>query len=175
MIAAITAMLGVSALTALLAYMVKPVLDDVFFAKRENMLSLLPPLIVILYLLKGFLSYTHNFQMSYIGNATVTRLRDELFAALQRQPLSFFDGEATGVLMSRLTYDVNLLQDAVTRVVPSFFKDTFTVIGLSAVIVYRAWRLALIAMVVFPLAVLIIVHLGKRVRRMSHASQGATA
>ncbi len=175
MIAAIAAMLGVSALTALLAYMVKPVLDDIFFAKRENMLYLLSLLVVVLYLVKGFLSYTHNYQMSYIGNATVTRLRDELFASIQRQPLSFFDGEATGVLMSRLTYDVNLLQDAVTRVVTSFFKDTFTVIGLSAVIFYREWRLALMAMVVFPLAVLIIVYLGKRVRRISHATQVANA
>jgi ATP-binding cassette, subfamily B, bacterial MsbA len=175
MSAAILAMLGVSAITALLAYMVKPVLDDVFFAKRESMLYLLPPLVVILYLVKGFLSYTHNYQMSYIGNATVTRLRDELFESIQRQPLSFFDGEATGVLMSRLTYDVNLLQDAVTRVVTSFFKDSFTVIGLTAVIFYREWRLALMAMVVFPLAVLIIVQLGKRMRRMSHKTQVANA
>jgi subfamily B ATP-binding cassette protein MsbA len=175
MTAAIAAMLGVSALTALLAYMVKPVLDDVFFAKRESMLYLLPPLVVVLYLVKGFLSYTHNFQMSYIGNATVTRLRDELFASIQRQSLSFFDGEATGVLMSRLTYDVNLLQDAVTRVVTSFFKDSFTVIGLTAVIFYREWRLALLAMVVFPVAVLIIVNLGKRMRRISHKTQVANA
>jgi len=175
MIAAIAAMLGVSGLTALLAYMVKPVLDDVFFAKQANMLLPLAGIVVVLYLVKGFLSYTHNFQMSYIGNATVTRLRDELFASIQRQPLSFFDGEATGVLMSRLTYDVNLLQDAVTRVVTSFFKDTFTVIGLTAVIFYQEWRLALMSMVVFPLAVLIIVHLGKRVRRISQATQVANA
>jgi subfamily B ATP-binding cassette protein MsbA len=175
MIAAIAAMLGVSALTALLAYLVKPVLDDVFFGKRETMLYLLPPLVVFTYLVKGFLSYTHNYQMSYIGNATVTRLRDELFASIQTQPLSFFDGEATGVLMSRLTYDVNLLQDAVTRVVTSFFKDSFTVIGLTVVIFYREWRLALLAMVVFPLAVLMIIHLGKRIRRISHKTQVANA
>ena len=124
----------------------------------------------------GLLSYTHHYQMSYIGNVTVTRLRDELFASIQRQPLSFFDGEAEpGCSWSRLTYDVNLLQDAVTRVVTSFFKDTFTVIGLTAVIFYQQWRLALMAMVVFPLAVLIIVHLGKRVRRISHATQVANA
>ncbi len=175
MTAAIAAMLGVSGLTALLAYMVKPVLDDIFFAKRANMLVPLAVLVVVLYLVKGFMSYTHNYQMSYIGNATVTRLRDELFASLQRQPLSFFDGEATGVLMSRLTYDVNLLQDAVTRVVTSFFKDTFTVIGLTVVIFYQEWRLALMSMVVFPLAVLMIVHLGKRVRRISQATQVANA
>ncbi len=172
---AIGAMLGVSAITALLAYLVKPVLDDVFFGRKEQMLYLLPPLIVFLYLVKGALAYTHNYQMSYIGNHTVTRLRDQLFEALQHQPLSFFDREATGVLMSRLTFDVNLLQDAATRVVTSFFKDTFTVVGLTVVIFYREWRLALLAMVVFPLAVLIIVHLGKRLRRISHATQVANA
>jgi subfamily B ATP-binding cassette protein MsbA len=175
MAAAITAMLGVSALTAFLAYLVKPVLDDVFFGQKEHMLYLLPPLIVALYALKGVMSYTHNYQMSYIGNATVTTLRDQLFAAIQRQPLSFFDGEATGVLMARLTYDVNLLQDAVTRVVTSFFKDTFTVMGLTAVIFYREWRLALLAMAVFPLAVALIVWLGKRTRRVSHQTQVANA
>jgi subfamily B ATP-binding cassette protein MsbA len=175
MSAAVLAMLGVSAITALLAYLVKPVLDDVFFGKKEHMLYLLPPLIVLLYLIKGCLSYTHNYQMSYVGNSIVTRMRDQLFAALQRQPLAFFDGEATGVLMSRLTYDVNLLQDAVTRAITSFFKDSFTVFGLAAVIFYREWRLALLAMAVFPLAVLLIVHLGRRIRRISHQSQVANS
>ncbi len=175
MTAAIVAMLGVSGLTALLAYLVKPVLDDVFFGQKENMLYLLPPLIVFLYALKGVMSYTHNYQMSYIGNATVTTLRDQLFASIQRQPLTFFDGEATGTLMSRLTYDVNLLQDAVTRVVTSFFKDSFTVLGLSAVIFYREWRLALLAMAVFPLAVFLILWLGKRTRRVSHQTQVSNA
>ena len=169
--AAIIAMLAVSGITVLLAYLVKPVLDDVFFGRKEQMLYLLPPVIVLLYALKGFLSYTDNYQMSYIGNATVTTLRDQLFASLMRQPLSFFDGEATGTLMSRLTYDVNLLQDAMTRVVTSTFQDSFTVLGLSAVIFYRDWRLALLAMAVFPLAVLLILWLGKRIRGVSHDTQ----
>src|SRR3989304_9694506 len=73
---AVLAMLGVSRLTVFLAYLVKPVLDDVFFGKKEHMLYLLPPLVVLLYLAKGALSYTHNYQMSYVGNAIVTRLRD---------------------------------------------------------------------------------------------------
>ena len=175
MIGAIGAMVGVSGITALLAFLVKPVLDDIFFAKRLNMLYLLPPLVVLIYFVKGILSYTNNYQMSYIGNATVCRMRDQLFSSLQRQPLSFFDGEATGVLMSRLTYDVNLLQNAVTQVVTSFFRDSLTVLGLSAVIFYREWRLALLAILVFPLATFFIVRLGQRMRRISHKTQVANA
>ena len=172
---AILAMLGVSGLTALLAYMVKPVLDEVFLARHLRMLYLLPPLVVLLYLAKGALAYFHHYQMSYIGISTITRLRDELFASLERQSLAFFDRQATGDLMARLTYDVSLLQDSVTRVVTSFFKDSFTVVGLTAVIFFREWRLALLAMVVFPVAVLIIVQFGRRLRRISLKNQEANA
>ena len=175
MIGAIAAMVGVSAITAFLAFLVKPVLDDIFFAKRLHMLYFLPPLVVLIYFIKGLLSYINNYEMSYIGNATVSRMRDQLFAALQRQPLSFFDGEATGVLMSRLTYDVNLLQNAVTQVVTSFFRDSLTVVGLTAVIFYREWRLALLAILVFPMALYVIVRLGQRMRRISHKTQVANA
>jgi len=174
-VAAMLAMLLVAGITALLAYLVKPVLDDIFFAKRMHMLYLLPPLVVILYLIKGAMAYTHQYQMSYIGNGTVNRLRDELFAHLQRQPLSFFDSQPTGELMSRLAYDVDLLQRSVTGVVTGFFKDSFTVIGLTAVIFYREWRLALMAVVVFPLAVLVILRVGRRLRRIATKTQVSMA
>jgi subfamily B ATP-binding cassette protein MsbA len=172
---AVIAMLGVSGITALLAYLVKPVLDNVFFARQVKMLYLLPPLIIFLYLIKGALAYIHQYLMSFIGNGIINRMRDELFGSLQRQPLAFFDSHATGDLMSRLTYDVNLLQTSVTRVVTSFFKDSFTVAGLAGVIFYREWRLALLAIVVFPLALFSIIGFGRRLRRISHRSQVANA
>jgi subfamily B ATP-binding cassette protein MsbA len=174
-VVATAAMLMVSGITALLAYLVKPVLDDIFFAKRVNMLYLLPPLVVILYFIKGVMTYTHQYQMSFIGNGTVNQLRNELFEHIQRQPLSFFDRQPTGELMSRIAYDVNMLQDAVTRVVTGFFKDAFTAIGLTIIIFTREWRLALMAVVVFPLAVLVIVRVGKRLRRISIKTQESMA
>ncbi|MBW1991539.1 MAG: ABC transporter permease, partial [Deltaproteobacteria bacterium] len=172
---AVVAMLGVSGITALLAYLVKPVLDEVFFAKNLHMLYILPGLVVLLYALKGGLGFLHNYQMSYIGLSTTNRLRNELFQHLQRQPHSFFDGQATGALMSRLNYDVNLLQNAVAKVVTSLFKDIFTVIGLLAVIFYREWRLAILATAVLPFTAYIIVRLGRRIRKLSTATQMSAA
>lgn len=172
---AVLAMLGVSGITALLAYLVKPVLDDVFFGKNLTMLYVLPPLVVLLYAVKGALTFTHNYQMSYIGVSTTTRLRDELFQHLQRQPHAFFDRQSTGALMSRMNYDVFLLQDAVARVVTSLVKDTFTVVGLIGVIFYREWRLAILATMVLPLTALIIVRIGRRLRRLSTATQESMA
>jgi subfamily B ATP-binding cassette protein MsbA len=174
-VVAILAMLGVSGLTALLAYLVKPVLDDVFFGKNLSMLYILPPLVVALYAVKGGLTFLHHYQMNYIGLSTTNLLRNELFRHLQRQPHAFFDGQATGVLMSRMNYDVNLLQNSVANVVTSFFKDTFTVIGLLGVIFYREWRLAILATAVLPLTALIIVRIGRRIRRLSTATQVSAA
>ncbi len=174
-VVAALAMLGVSGITALLAYLVKPVLDDVFFGKNLTMLYILPPLVVLLYAVKGALTFTHNYQMSYIGVSTTTRLRDELFQHLQRQPHSFYDRQATGALMSRMNYDVFLLQDSVAKVVTSLVKDSFTVVGLIGVIFYREWRLALLATAVLPLTALIIVRIGRRLRRLSTATQVSMA
>ena len=165
------AMLLVSGITALLAYLVKPFLDDVFFKKNLRMLYVLPPLLVALYAAKGSLSFFHTYQMHYIGLRIVTRLRDQLFRHLQRQPHAFFDQEATGVLMSRVVYDVLLLQDSVSRVITSFFKDSFTLIGLTAVIFYQDWQLALIALLIFPPAAYIIVRFGQRLRGLARESQ----
>ena len=169
------AMLLVSGITALLAYLVKPVLDDVFFGKRVAMLYLLPPLVVILYFVKGVMTYTHQYQMSYIGNGIINRLRNELFSHMQSQSLSFFDHQPSGELVSRIAYDVNLLQRSVTGVVTGFFKDLFTALGLAVIIFYREWRLALMAIVAFPLAAIVIVRVGKRLRRISLKAQEAMA
>jgi len=172
---AILAMLVVSALTALLAYLVKPFLDEVFFAKNLRMLYLLPWLVVLLYFFKESLTFFQHYQMQFIGQSTVTRLRDELFSHLQRQSLSFFDHQATGVLISRVINDVLVLQETVTRVVTSSVRDIFTIIGLTAVIFYQEWRLALMAMVVMPLAAAFIISFGKRLRGITTESQKAMA
>ncbi|MGQ9688846.1 MAG: lipid A export permease/ATP-binding protein MsbA [Desulfobaccales bacterium] len=169
------AMVLISGLTALLAYLVKPFLDDVFFQKNLYMLYVLPPLLVALYAAKGGLSVLHTYQMHYIGLGIITRMRDELFRHLLRQPHAFFDREATGVLMSRVVYDVLLLQDSVAKVVTSFLKDTFTLVGLTGVIFYQNWQLAALAVLVFPLASYLIMRFGRRLRRLSRESQQTVA
>lgn len=170
-IIAMLAMLGVSGITALIAFLIKPALDDIFFAKRVEMLYILPPLVVLLYFLKGFFFYTHEYMMNYVGGMIITQLRDALYRQYMALPQLFFDRTATGLLISRVTYDVNILQSSVSTVITNLLKDIFTIIGLVGVIFYREWRLALIAMVVFPVAVLPIIKFGKRLRRISTHSQ----
>jgi ATP-binding cassette, subfamily B, bacterial MsbA len=168
---AVIAMLSVSGLTAALAYLVKPVLDEVFFAKNLRMLYFLPPLVVVLYVAQGLLSFLYQYQMNYIGLHAVSRIREELFDHLQRQPLAFFDQQATGVLMGRSLYDVMVLQESIARVVTSLLGDSFTLVALSVVIFYRQWQMALIALAFLPVLAFFTIRFGRHLRRLSGESQ----
>ena len=175
LLAAMFCMLVVAGITSLMAFMVKPVLDDIFFQKKISTLSLLPPFIILLYIVKGFFAYGQSYLMSFVGEKVVANLREGLYAHLQKLSLSYFDRTATGLLMSRIINDVNLIQGAVSNSVTGFLKDSFTIVGLIGVIFYRDWRLAILAMLVLPIAVLPIVKFGKKLRKISTQSQKTMA
>jgi subfamily B ATP-binding cassette protein MsbA len=171
LILAMLCMVMVAAITALMAFLVKPVLDDIFFKKNLAKLTILPPLVIVLYVLKGFFSYGHTYLMSFVGQKIVAELRVMLYTHIQSLAQRFFDLTPTGILMSRITNDVNLIQGAVSSAVTGILKDAFTVVGLVVVIFYRDWQLALMAMLVFPIAVIPIVKFGRKLRKISTQSQ----
>jgi ATP-binding cassette, subfamily B, bacterial MsbA len=172
---AMVCMLFVSAATSGSAFLVKPVLDDVFFKKDLVMLKLIPLAIIGIFLLKGVFDYGQAFLMSYVGQRIIADLREKIYNHIQSLSLSFFTRNPTGVLMSRILNDVNMIQGAVTDAVTGLLKDCFTLIGLVAVIFYRDWFLASVALVVFPVAVYPMVKFGKKLRSYSTRSQSAMA
>lgn len=164
-------MLVVGASTAILAALVKPVLDDFFIKQDARMLTLIPAAILAIYFIKMICSYGQTVIMSLIGQRVVTDLRNELYNHIQRQSLAFFTNHPTGTLMSRITNDVNLIQGAVSEAVTSLFKDSFTIIGLIILIFYRDWKLAIIAMFVFPLTIYPIAKFGTMMRNVATRTQ----
>lgn len=132
---------------------------------------LIPIAIVVIYFLKGACSYGQTILMSYIGQRVITDLRAELYNHIQRQALSFFTRNSTGILMSRITNDVSLIQGAVSEAVTSLMKDSFTLVCLVFVIFYRDWQLAIVAMVVFPLTIYPIAKFGKKMRKIATSTQ----
>jgi subfamily B ATP-binding cassette protein MsbA len=171
LIGAMLCMMVVAGVTALMAFMIKPVLDDIFVQKKLNTLYLLPPFVVILYIVKGVFAYGQSYLMSFVGEKIVADLRGRLYAHIQRLSLSYFDRTSTGLLMSRITNDVSLIQGAVSNAVTGILKDAFTIVGLIGVIFYREWRLAILAVLVLPIAVLPIVKFGRKLRKISTQSQ----
>ncbi len=168
---ALFCMLVAGGLTSVLAFLVKPALDDIFIKKDMAMLTWVPVAIVAIYLLKGVCSYTQTIIMNFIGQRIVADVRSALYRHIQMQSMSFFMKNPTGVLMSRVMNDVRVIQGAVSEALTSLLKDTFTLICLIFVIFYRDWQLAIIAMFVFPLAVLPIIRFGKRMRKVARRTQ----
>jgi subfamily B ATP-binding cassette protein MsbA len=173
--AAMGCMLVVAASTAISAYLVKPILDDIFFSKNLKMLKIIPPLVVLIYFVRGLGHYGHEYLMNHVGQSIIKRLRDSLFVHIQDLPISFFQKERTGALMSRITNDVNVIKSMVSTAFTSALRDCFTIAGLTIVIFHRDWKLAAYAIVILPIAFYPIVEFGRRVRRVSTGCQEAMA
>ena len=167
--------LMVSAATTATGYLIKPVIDDIFVNQDTTGLVWLPLLVIAVFFVKGVGSYGQEYFMNFVGEDIIRRLRNQLYDRIQDLSLAFFQKERTGVLMSRITNDVNILKAMVSTAVTGSLRDLSTVIGLTAVIFYQNWRMAILAFVVFPVAFIPVVVLGQKVRRVSTGCQEAIA
>lgn len=161
----------VAASTSAVAYLIKPLLDEVFIARDEFKLKLIPGAVLVVYLLKGVFYFAQSYWMSYVGMTIVNDLRVKLYVHIQTMSLSFFHRNSSGSLISRILNDVNLVQSAVTTVVTGAIMDTFTIIGLVFVIFSRDWKLAILGLFVLPLAVYPIYYFGRRLRSLATDGQ----
>lgn len=161
--------------TAASAYLIKPAIDDIFIEKDLGMLRLIPLAVILIYILRGLSMYGQNYFMNHVGQGIIRQLRNLLYDRIQELPLAFFHEQKTGTLMSRITNDVNIIRDMVSHAVTSALKDCFTIVGLMAVIFYRDWKLAAIALFILPAAFYPVVALGRRVRRVSTGCQESMA
>ncbi len=160
-------MVGVALLTASLAYLVKPALDDIFFNKKISMLFWIPLAVASVYILKGLCDFGQYYLMAFVGQSVIRDLRNQMFDKLENMSVGFFVRHSTGELLSRLNNDVALVQGAITSAITGILRDAVTVVALVCVVFYRDYKLALIAMVVFPLAIYPLLSFGKRLKRYS--------
>ncbi len=168
-------MMVVAVTSAATAFLVKPVLDDIFISRDKGMLLTIPAAVILIYFLRGAGTYGQEYLMNHVGQDIIRRLRNQLYDHIQDLPVSFFQGERTGVLMSRITNDVNIIKNMVSSSVTSTIRDFFTIVFLTGVIFYRDWKMAIFAFVVLPAAFYPIVEFGRRVRRISTGVQEAMA
>jgi len=168
-------MVIVASMAGAQAYMVKPLLDEIFFKQDRTMLTLVPLAILGIFLVKGFFYYVYNYLLVKVGQSVIRDLRNILYTHIQSLPLSFFQKKPTGELISRIISDVALIQGAVSNILVGILKDTCQVLFLIGVIFYQDWRMASIAMISLPLVVYPIVNFGRRHRRLSRGSQQTTA
>jgi len=142
-----------------------------FTISKDKMLMAVPLAIVAVAALKGLSSYGQSFFMGSAGQYVVRDIRGRLYEKILDQPVHYFSTTPTGVLVSRLTNDVNLLQTAAAEAVTTILKQSFTIIVLAGVIISLDWKLAVAAFVVLPLLVYPMRRLGKKMKKASTHTQ----
>ncbi len=155
-------------------YLVKPVIDKVVIGKDWELGRLIPIALIVVSLLKGITWYGRDYLMGYIGQRIVNDIRDKLYAHVQTLSFSYFTRTPTGVIMSRIINDVNLVQGALTRVPSSLVQGVCTMAALTGYILYLNWRLAAFSIVVLPLAGIALSKFSRRFRRASTQMQEQT-
>lgn len=172
---AIIGMLAASLGAAASAYLVKPVLDEIFIAKDENLLYLLPYAIIAVYVIKEAGRYTQAYFTAYIGQDIVRRFRNKVLENLLRQDMGFFHKFRSGELISRNINDIERIRLVVSNIIPEIVRESVTILGLLGVVLYQSLELSFFALIVMPLAIIPLGRLAKRMKKVSKRSQETTS
>jgi subfamily B ATP-binding cassette protein MsbA len=154
-----------------LAYIVKPLLDEVFIAKDQQMLYIVPVLLILVQSAQGFGKYIQVYYVSYIGQDIIRITRDRLLAHILTLDIAFFQKKHGGELISRITNDINKIQSAVSSQIAGFIREILTIVALIGVVIYQSAELAFYGLIVMPLAIYPLSVLAKKMKKLSFKSQ----
>jgi len=161
----------VSALTGLIAWAVKPALDDVLVGKRYEYFVFLPFLIVLLFSTKGLLSFFQAYLLSSAGLKLVRETRNTLYHHILRLPVGYFGRESSGVLLSKVMNDVDILNAMISDFLRKFIVEVPTVVFLLGVALYRKWDLALMSLALLPFIAYSTRKFGKGIKKKRKETQ----
>jgi subfamily B ATP-binding cassette protein MsbA len=163
--------LMVSGITAAIAWAVKPALDVVLVGKKHEYLKLLPVGVFLLFTIKGLLSFGQAFLMRSAGMKLVRETRNKLYNHILCLPVGYFNKESSGVIISRVMYDVEALNGLISDVLRTFIVEVPTVIFLLGVAFYRRWDLTLMSLILLPLIAYSTRKFGKGVKKKRKEAQ----
>jgi len=133
-------------------------------ADKLNVVAGICGILLVSIVLKSVLMYIHKFLMTYVAEHVMMDVRNDLYARVHTLSLAFFSHRPTGEIMARLTLDVNLLGDAVTIAFSQALREPFHILSFGALLFLLHWQLALLTILILPLAFIPIVKFGKKVR-----------
>ena len=152
------------------AWLVKPVLDDIFIRHDAWKLKVLPLALLALYALKGVCRYLQSYIMRWVGESVILHMRDDLMTHLQYREFAFYERNTTGALMARVTNDVGMMQRAIPDLI-QLLRQAVTAGGLMVVLFLRDPLLAALSLVVLPVAAAPLRRISQLLRRYARKSQ----
>jgi len=154
--------------------LMKPLLDGTFVHKDQAMMHMVPYIIVLLFFIRGVATFISAYASSWLGNQLVMDLRSQMFTKLLTLPTRYYDNNATGNLISKLTYDVTQVTSAATDVITILVRDSIVMIGLLGWLFYLNWKLTLLSLLMAPVISIVIKISNKRLRNNSRDALQAT-
>ena len=164
MVIAVFCMIVAALCTGFHAWLVKPALDQVLVNANKFYLYFIPGAILVTGVIKGLATYTQVTSLQFMSHRIIEKLRRDVFHNLINLHYGFFTQNRTGSLITRITTDTYYLSGAMANTYTALIKDSLTLLVLIGNMFYQNWKLALISMVVFPLALIPVRVLGKKIR-----------
>ena len=171
LIIALSLMMVVAGTTAGLAFLMETILDDVFTAKSKQSLFFAASIVMSLFVAKGLATYGQTVIMSFVGQRILADLQNSMFGHLVNGDLSFFHNHSSGALIAHFINDVEKMRGTVAGVITAIGRDSLTLIFLIGVMFYQDWLLTLASFFAFPTAILPLVKIGKKIRKVSANTQ----
>jgi len=156
-------------------YFLKPLLNEGLVEKNNHFLKWAPVMVMLAFTFRGVASFLSNYFIAYVSRNVIMKLRQELFAHLQRLPAKFFDNSTTGQIQSVVLYSVEQIANSSADVITSAVQSTFYVIGLLVVMFSISWKLSLMYFIIIPLIMGVMRFTSLRVRRLSLGIQDSIA
>jgi len=161
--------------TAATAHIMKPLMDEMFIARKEEMLYLIPLGLIGIYIFKSAGRYIQTIFMNYIGQHVITRFREMLLDKMINLDMAFLYRNRSGELISRVTNDIERIRYFVSNMLPELFREGLTVVALIAYIIYLNPVLAFYSLVVLPVIVYPIILIARKLKKYSKRSQEKNA
>ena len=159
-----------SAVAALLVYLSKIIMDGVFVDKDIKILALLVLCMPVIYAIKGLADYGRCYFLNYVAQNAIKDLRQDLCVKLLSLSHSFYVKNTSSKVMSRITNDINALQEALIKVPPTIIRDSLVIIGMIGGLFYLHWRYAFIIVVVLPVLGLPLAQFARKLKKASKDS-----
>ncbi|MGU5557755.1 lipid A ABC transporter ATP-binding protein/permease MsbA [Aeromonas caviae] len=173
LVGGIIGMLGYAAVDTTFVYSIKPLIDQGLNGNDSSVLKWMPLFVLGIVALRGCAAFLSNYCMAWVGNHVVMRLQQQVFSHLMAMPMSFFDRQNTGNLLSKVTYDAGQVSSAASSTLVSLVREGATVIGLLGLMFWHSWQLSVIFLVVGPLVGILISIISRRFRKISRHIQQA--
>ncbi|MGD8119990.1 lipid A ABC transporter ATP-binding protein/permease MsbA [Vibrio sp. TRT 2004] len=153
--------------------LLKPLLDEGFGNAESNFLRILPLIIFGMMVIRGLSGFVSTYCLSWVSGNVVMEMRRAIFNQFMHMPVTYFDKESAGGLLSRITYDSEQVAGATSRALVSIVREGASIIGLLVLMFWNSWQLSLVLFVVAPLVAWGIGVVSKRFRKISKNMQDA--